>query len=267
MVSAPKPPYTILSLLQIMSILRDKETGCPWDIEQDFKSIAPCTLEEAYEVADAIDRNHMDDLSEELGDLLLQVVFHAQMAKELGNFTFDDVVTKICNKLVSRHPHVFAEGNAENADDVMGIWQAQKDKEEKNQRPKNSILDDVPLAFPSLLRAQKLSKKAAKVGFEWQNTDDVFSKILEEINELKVEMTTGDVEKQREELGDVLFSVVQLARRLHIDAEDSLRLANTKFYNRFSGMENDIRLNNKEFSELSAEDWDKLWNIQKSKSK
>jgi len=250
-----------------MARLRDKETGCPWDIEQDFKSIAKCTIEEAYEVVDAIDRNHMGDLKEELGDLLLQVVFHAQMANEQSLFNFDDVIETLCQKLVSRHPHIFGEADAKSAEDVMKIWQSVKETEEKNQRPKESILDDVPIAFPSLLRAQKLSKKAAKVGFEWQKTEDVIDKIIEELNEFRAELHFGSKERQDEELGDVLFSVVQLGRRLDLDCEETMRKANIKFYNRFSGMENDIKSKNKDIKALSPEEWEEFWQIQKAKGK
>jgi MazG family protein len=256
---------TMTALLSIMARLRDKETGCPWDIEQDFQSIAKCTLEEAYEVVDAIDRGHMGDLKEELGDLLLQVVFYAQMAKEQGLFDFKDVVETLSNKLVSRHPHVFGDGDAKSAEDVMVIWQAQKDKEAKAQRPQQSILDDVPVAFPSLLRAHKISKKAAKVGFEWEKTEDVIYKIIEELNEFRAELASGSREKQDEELGDVLFSVVQLGRRLDLDCEESLRKANNKFYNRFSGMEVEAKLKNKDLKSLSSAEWEALWQLQKNK--
>lgn len=256
---------TISALLSIMARLRDKESGCPWDIEQDFKSIAKCTLEEAYEVVDAIDRGHMGDLKEELGDLLLQVVFHAQMAKEQDLFDFKDVVETLSNKLVSRHPHVFGDKDAKSAEDVMVIWQAQKDKEAKAQRPQESILDDVPVAFPSLLRTHKISKKAAKVGFEWEKTEDVIDKIIEELNEFRAELISGSRDKQDEELGDVLFSVVQLGRRLDLDCEESLRRANNKFYNRFSGMEAEAKLKNKDLKGLSPTEWEELWQLQKNK--
>lgn len=256
---------SITSLLSIMARLRDKETGCPWDIEQDFKSIAKCTIEEAYEVVDAIDRGHMGDLKEELGDLLLQVVFHSQMANEQGLFNFKDVVDTLTNKLVSRHPHVFGEGDAKSAEDVMVIWQAQKDKEAKAQRPQESILDDVPVAFPSLLRTHKISKKAAKAGFEWEKTEHVIDKIIEELNEFRAELATGSRERQDEELGDVLFSVVQLGRRLDLDCEESLRKANIKFYNRFSGMEKEVNANQRDLKSLTLEEWQSLWQAQKAK--
>lgn len=257
------PP--LVRLLEIMARLRDKQSGCPWDIEQDFSSIAKCTIEEAYEVVDAIDRNHMDDLKEELGDLLLQVVFHSQMAQEKGLFCFDDVAERISQKLISRHPHVFGEGEAKSAEDVLEIWQAAKDKEEKALRPQTSILDDVPAAFPSLLRAQKISKKAAKVGFEWDKTEDVIDKIIEELNEFRAELASGSRDKQDEELGDVLFSVVQLGRRLDLDCEESLRKANNKFYKRFSGMEAEAKAKNKDLKSLTSEEWEAFWQTQKSK--
>lgn len=260
-----QPTSAVTALLSIMSRLRDKESGCPWDIEQDFKSIAKCTIEEAYEVVDAIDRGHMSDLKEELGDLLLQVVFHSQMAREQGLFDFNGVVETLSNKLVSRHPHVFGEDTARSAEEVVTIWQSQKDKEAKAQRPCESILDDVPVAFPSLLRTHKISKKAAKAGFEWEKTEDVIDKIIEELNEFRAELHSGSREKQDEELGDVLFSVVQLGRKLDLDCEESLRKANIKFYNRFSGMEKEAKVKNKDLKALSPEEWDNLWRSQKAK--
>ena len=267
MTDAHSPADSLIHLLAIMARLRDKDTGCPWDIEQDFHSIAKCTLEEAYEVVDAIDRNHMGDLKEELGDLLLQVVFHAQMAKEADLFTFDDVVTTLVHKLVSRHPHVFGDAAASSADDVMSIWQSVKETEEKSTRAKASLLDDVPVGFPSLLRAQKLGKKAAKVGFEWNDTEEALDKIIEELNEFRAELRAGGRAKQEEELGDVLFSVVQLGRRLDLDCEDTLRKANNKFYRRFHGMEVDAAARNRDLTSLSYEEWDNLWNAQKEKEK
>lgn len=267
MLFMPNPTPPIFRLISLMERLRDKDTGCPWDIEQDFQSIAKCTIEEAYEVVDAIDRQHMGDLKEELGDLLLQVVFHSQMAREQSLFTFDDVVEGICNKLVSRHPHVFGEDVARSAEDVMEIWQDAKNNEEKSKRPRQSILDDVPPGFPSLLRAQKMSKKAAKAGFEWGCTGDVIDKIIEELEEFRAELHSGNAEKQEEELGDVLFSTVQLGRWLGFDCEESLRKANNKFYRRFSGMESDIKLKSKDMKSLSPDEWEEFWQMQKAKEK
>ncbi len=260
------PNMTIPELLEIMARLRDKNTGCPWDIEQDFVSIAPCTIEEAYEVADAIARGDMNDVREELGDLLLQVVFHAQMAREAGLFTFDDVARGLIQKLVSRHPHVFGDDTAKSAEDVMGIWQQQKDKEKIAKGKKtSSILDDIPLNFPALLRAQKLSKKAAKAGFEWQNTSDVIDKIIEELEELRAEIHSGDKARQQEELGDVFQTLVNLARRLDIDAETAMRSCCDKFYRRFSGMEQDAAADGRTISSLTPDDWEIYWQKQKDK--
>lgn len=257
----------IESLLQIMAQLRDKEHGCPWDIEQDFKSIAPCSIEEAYEVADAIDRGNMEDLKEELGDLLLQVVFHSQMASEARIFTFDDVVERLCQKLVSRHPHVFGDEEAKSAEDVLVIWQDAKDKEKSGKAETTSILDDIPLNFPALKRGQKISKRAAKAGFEWNVTEDVIDKIIEELNEFRAEIHSGDKEKQSEELGDVFFTLINLARRLDIDCEESMRSCNAKFYRRFSGIERDIAADGRTFDDLSSEDWETYWVKQKDKER
>jgi len=261
--SSPSP---IRQLLDVMARLRDKETGCPWDIEQDFRSIAPCTIEEAYEVADAIERGDMEDFKEELGDLLLQVVFHSQMAKEELLFEFDDVVERLIQKLVSRHPHVFGDETAKSAEDVLGIWQQAKDKEKQDKgNSPPSILDDIPMNFPALMRAQKISKKAAKPGFEWTQTEDVIDKIIEELNEFRAEIKSGDKNKQAEELGDVFFTLVNLGRRLDIDCEEAMRACNSKFYRRFSGMERDIAADGKSLSDLSAEEWEIYWQKQKAK--
>lgn len=259
-------PSPMQRLLDIMARLRDKEAGCPWDVEQDFRSIAPCTIEEAYEVADAIERGNMEDLKEELGDLLLQVVFHSQMAKEDSLFEFDDVVERLTSKLISRHPHVFGDESAKSSGDVLGIWQKAKDEEKskKGGQPE-SILDDIPVNFPALMRAQKISKKAAKAGFEWSETEDVIDKIIEELNEFKVEIRSGDKGKQAEELGDVFFTLVNLGRRLDLDCEDAMRACNTKFYRRFSGMEKDIRADGKDLSNLSSKEWEDYWIRQKAK--
>lgn len=256
----------IQNLLNTMARLRDKDTGCPWDIEQTYDSLAPFTLEESYEVIDAITRGNIDDLKEELGDLLLQVVFHSQMAHEAGDFTFDDVANGIHQKLISRHPHVFGDASAKSAEDVLEIWQAAKDKEKANKPQKSvSILDDVPIHFPALLRAQKISKKAAKAGFEWQHTEDVIDKIIEELNEFRAEITSGNKDHQEEELGDVFFTLVNLGRRLGIDCETAMRKCNDKFYRRFSGMEADIKAESKSMKHLTPAEWEDYWQTQKKK--
>ncbi|MDY0028485.1 MAG: nucleoside triphosphate pyrophosphohydrolase [Pseudobdellovibrionaceae bacterium] len=270
-----KPP--IEELLRIMARLRDPNGGCPWDIEQDFKSITPYTLEEAYEVVDAVERGDMDGLKEELGDLLLQVVFHSQMANEQNLFTFEDVVQSINHKLISRHPHVFGDVTAKNAEDVLHIWNAAKDREKQDSKKKMSfvqkdvappsILDDIPVNFPSLMRAQKISRRAAKSGFEWSKTEDVIDKIIEELNEFRAEIHSGDQEKQAEELGDVFFTLVNLGRRLDIDCDGAMRSCNEKFYRRFSGMERDVTADGKSLKDLTADEWEAYWQRQKSKEK
>lgn len=263
---APKP--AIEKLLAIMARLRDPETGCPWDIEQDFSTIAPCTLEEAYEVVDAIQRGNMTDLKEELGDLLLQVVFHAQMAHEQKLFDFEDVVTGLSDKLVFRHPHVFGDDAASTSGDVMKIWEARKaeEKKAKVQGPQ-SILDDVPLALPALARAQKLSKRAAKAGFEWDVTEDVLDKVIEEVEEMRQAIRNKDTVNMKEELGDLFFVLVNLGRRLDIDCEESARAANIKFESRFKGMEAEIKAKNEQMKSLSLDQWNAYWNDQKMKEK
>lgn len=248
-------------LLWVMECLRDKENGCPWDIEQDFKSILPYTLEEAYEVADAIERENIKDLREELGDLLLQVAYHAQMAKELDHFNFNQVAEDIANKMISRHPHVFGDENADTADDVNTIWDKQKNKEKSN----SNTLENVTKGLPSLLRAQKLQKKAAKTGFEWEDTNGAFVKLEEEINEFKEALDSNDKNHQEEELGDMLFCIVNFARMKGLNAEEALRKANNKFIKRFSGMENDFKALGTTLSDATLDQMLEIWSKQKLK--
>lgn len=257
----------IQKLLDVMRQLRNKTSGCPWDVEQTFESIAPYAIEEAYEVADAVARKNMSDLKEELGDLLLQVVFHSQMAQEENLFRFDDVVDGLVNKLISRHPHVFGEETAQSAEEVLAIWQTAKDKERAKKTVKASILDDIPVNFPALMRCQKISKKAAKAGFEWKVTEDVIDKVIEELNEFREEIKSGNFKKQQEELGDVFFTLVQLGRRLDIDCEETMSKANYKFYRRFSGMEHSARSQGRDLNTLSSEEWEILWQEQKKSEK
>ena len=220
-------------LRAVMARLRDPDGGCPWDLEQTFQSIAPYTIEEAYEVADAIARGDMGEVKEELGDLLLQVVFHAQMAAEKNLFTFDDVAGAIADKLIYRHPHVFGEEQAATADDVLDIWNARKDAEKKN----DSAVGGVTLGLPALLRAQKLLKKAARAGFEWPDTDAAWDKVEEELAEFKAAQTP---ENREEEFGDLMFCLVNYARMSGMDAEDIMAKANHKFERRFADMEQNI---------------------------
>jgi MazG family protein len=224
-------------LLAIMARLRDREDGCPWDQAQTYATIAPYTVEEAYEVADAIERGSLADLKDELGDLLLQVVFHARIAEEDGAFSFDDVARAINDKMIRRHPHVFAgETYADLAHQKVG-WETLKAAEPAGKSATTSLLDDVPVGLPGLTRAVKLSKRAAGVGFVWPTVHAVVAKLHEEVGELVVEIEAGDLEKARDEIGDVLFVVANLARTLDVDPEDGLRGTNAKFVRRFQHIE------------------------------
>lgn len=220
-----------------MTRLRDPEDGCPWDVEQDFASIAPYTIEEAYEVAEAIHRNDPEEIKQELGDLLLQVVFHAQMAKEAGWFDFDAVAQAIGDKMVRRHPHVFGDASIESAEAQTENWENIK-AEERRKKATGSVLDDVPHALPALMRAEKLQKRAARIGFDWPSVEPVFDKVQEEIIEIKA---AGDNPAQlEEEIGDLLFTCANLARHFKIDPEEALRKANRKFERRFREVERTI---------------------------
>ena len=252
-----EPESPIKKLLWIMACLRDPDGGCAWDLEQDFKSIAPYTIEEAYEVADAIDRGDMNDLKEELGDLLLQAVFHAQIASEQNLFDFDDVVYTVVEKMISHHPHVFGDIKAENAHTVTEIWEAQKDKEQGHSK---SALDGVTLGLPALLRASKLQKKAAKTGFEWKDLEGCFAKFEEELNELKNAKTKDEIE---DELGDVLFCLANYARMQGINPEEALRKTNQKFIKRFQGMEKAVKDQNRSIGDILLSELLDLWAKQK----
>ena len=238
------PSRDISRLIEIMAALRTPGTGCPWDLEQTFASIAPYTLEEAYEVADAIARGNLDDLRDELGDLLLQVVFHARMAQEQGAFTFEDVVMAITEKLIRRHPHVFGDAEAKAAGDVKGIWDRIKAEEKAEHAERQGASPDpagalsgVPLALPGLARAQKLQDKASKVGFDWHDPMAVLAKIREEVDEVEQALAAGNNKSANEEVGDLLFAMVNLARHLGGDAEAALRATNHKFERRFASIE------------------------------
>ncbi|WP_429911293.1 nucleoside triphosphate pyrophosphohydrolase [Glycocaulis sp.] len=232
-----KAPSPLERLLAIMARLRDPQTGCPWDVEQDFASIAPYTIEEAYEVADAIARGDMADLKSELGDLLFQVVFHSQMASEAGHFSFDDVADAIAEKMERRHPHVFGDGDTRDAQGQTIAWEAQKAEERAARNPDSSALADIPLALPALLRALKLTKRAARVGFDWPDAERVLDKFEEEARELREAIAAKDTANIKEEVGDLLFVCANLARKLDVDPEDALREANAKFERRFRAVE------------------------------
>ena len=250
----------IQKLLNIMAKLRDPVDGCAWDVEQDFKSIAPYTIEEAYEVAEAIEQNDMDALKDELGDLLFQAVFHARMAEETGHFNFSDVVDAISDKMIRRHPHVFGNENYRNAEEQTVAWEEQKAKERAAKKQK-SILDGVTVGLPALSRAVKLQKRAARVGFDWPETTQVIDKLQEEMKELSEELikNQADHDKIEEEFGDMMFVYANLARHLKIDPEKALRRANSKFTNRFNKIEQHIDNENNLFDQYSLEELEELW--------
>lgn len=265
-----EPSRDIQKLLEIMARLRDPETGCPWDVEQTFSTIVPYTIEEAYEVADAIERDDMADLTDELGDLLLQVVFHARMAEEAGLFSFGDVVHAVTRKMIRRHPHVFGDENARGKKLAKGMWEmikAEEKAEKAAQRAaagiapsfSQSLLDDVPRAQPALMRALKLQKKAATVGFDWGEALPIFEKIEEEIGELREAMSAGNRNNIAEEFGDLLFALVNLGRHLDVEAEDALEGTNLKFKNRFSYIEQQLRAEKSSPEEATLEEMEMLW--------
>ncbi len=253
----------------MMAALRNRNGGCPWDLEQDFKSIAPYTIEEAYEVVDAIDRGNMADLREELGDLLLQPVYHAQMASEDGLFDLHDVIHDITAKMIARHPHVFGDTDAADAEAVNKIWDERKaaENKDKGDGQNKSKLDGVTLGLPALLRAQKLQKKAAKVGFEWRSLNDVYVKIDEELAEFKEALEGGKQDEISDELGDILLNIVNLARMNGVNAEEALRNASNKFERRFKGIENDLKKENQRIEDANLDTMMHLWRMQKAKER
>ncbi len=264
--------YTLDDLLYLMSRLRDPKDGCPWDRVQDFSSIVPHTIEESYELADAIEQGDIKHIREELGDVLFQVVFYAQLGKEQGSFDFTSVASDLVAKLVRRHPHVFPEGTlasrvGEQTKDTEAIkqtWEAIKSAEREGKQ-QQSVLDDVPSAFPALIRATKLQKRAAQTGFDWENIDGALAKLKEEVDELveaRAEQSQAQIEA---ELGDVLFSVVNLSRHLKVDAETSLRATNIKFENRFQYIERVLEEEGSSPEQSSLEEMDALWDEAKAK--
>jgi MazG family protein len=263
-----QPSRDISRLVEIMAALRNPNGGCPWDLDQDFASIRHYTIEEAYEVADAIERKDFEDLREELGDLLLQPVFHAQMASEEGRFDFGDVVQAITEKLIRRHPHVFGEQAARDAGGAKARWDDVKEDERAKKAAKRdeppSVLDDVPMVLPSLARAEKLTKRAAKVGFDWPDVDAVMAKVAEETAELGAATTEAE---RHEEMGDLLFAIANLARHLGVDPEAALRDANAKFTRRFHYMEQRAREDAVPIAEAGLERLDGYWNEIRAKDK
>lgn len=265
-----EPPSSALPplqrLLEIMARLRDPNGGCPWDIEQTFATIAPYTVEEAYEVADAIERGDLKDLKEELGDLLFQVVFHSRMAEEQGAFGFDDVAAAMVDKMIRRHPHVFAGETYADVGEQTAAWETIKAAERaaKAAKAKTSLLDDVPPGLPGLTRAVKLTKRAARVGFDWPDLGPVMDKLREEMAELQVEIDAGDLPKARAELGDFLFVVANLARKLEVDPEDAIRSANAKFARRFHHIEKVLAERGSSPEQSTLEEMDALWDEAKA---
>ena len=258
-----KDKYDLDDLKTLMKRLRSRDNGCPWDIEQTFDTIKPHTIEEAYEVADAIERGNMDDLKDELGDLLFQVVFHAQMGDEGDLFSMDDIIDHVTKKMIFRHPHVFESDIAITADDVKDtIWEAQKNKEKPQS---NSALDGLTMNLPSLLLASKIQKKAIKSGFTYPSIDDVFEKIDEETQELKDAISNGDQGDIDEEFGDVLFTTALLSKHFDVDnPEEALRAANIKFIKRFQAMENALHADGKNLKDVSVDQMIQCWNAIKT---
>ena len=256
--SSKLPPMD--RLLAIMARLRDPEGGCPWDLEQDFSTIAPYTIEEAYEVADAIDRHSHVELKDELGDLLFQVVFHAQIASEAGLFDFSDVCEAINDKMIRRHPHVFGEAEARDSATQTVEWEAIKASERAGSEAKGSgVLDDIPVALPALKRAQKLQKRAARVGFDWPDAGRVLDKVDEELAEVREAIDEGDPAHIAEEIGDLVFVCTNLGRKLDVDVETATRNANAKFERRFRHIENRLDEQGRSPSDASLEEMEALW--------
>lgn len=258
----PEEPFA--RLVAIMAALRDPEHGCPWDIEQDFDSIAPYTIEEAYEVAEAITARDFAGLKDELGDLLFQVVYHAQMANEAGHFEVRDVATAIAEKMLRRHPHVFGDASIEDADAQTRAWENQKARErEAKARAEGrvpSVLDGVSVAYPALMRAVKLQKRAVRVGFDWPESAQVIDKIEEELGELRAELQDGAVpDRVEDEMGDLLFTVVNLARYVGVDPETALRRTNAKFERRFRAVEGALAEDGRTPEQSTLEEMDRLW--------
>ena len=252
-------------LIGIMARLRDPERGCPWDRVQTFRTIVPYTIEEAYEVADAIERENLSDLRDELGDLLFQVVFHAQVAHEAGEFGFEDVVDAITGKMIRRHPHVFGDAEDRNPEELSQQWEEMKAAERSGSGGGGSLLDNVPIALPALTRAVKLQRRAAKCGFDWPNSDEVFDKITEELGELRDAVRAGGRTGIDDELGDLLFTVANLARHIGTDPESCARAANRKFERRFRELER--RAGAASAEALTTMDLDAIWSEIKAQEK
>lgn len=265
-----QPLYTLADLLRVMQRLREPEGGCPWDLQQDFDTIVPSTLEECYELVAAIEAGDFAHVAEELGDVLFQVVFYAQLGAERGLFDFDAIVHALTTKLVRRHPHVFADGKVEGragqattVEAVKVSWEAIK-REERAGKAMTGVLADIPAALPALSRTQKVQKRAAQVNFDWPDVHGVLDKLEEEVRELRAALSDGDAAEVAHELGDVMFSAVNLARHLKLDAESTLRRATNRFEKRFEHMEAEVAGGQEALSRLSAAQWDALWRAAKA---
>ncbi|URL02000.1 nucleoside triphosphate pyrophosphohydrolase [Avibacterium sp. 20-126] len=252
--------YSIQDFVQLIAKLRDPNGGCPWDLEQTYQTMIPHLLEESYEVVEAIEQQNTDNLREELGDLLLQVVFFSQLAKEDNLFTFDEVINEVAEKILRRHPHVFGEAKAHNEQEALRHWNTIKAQENKN-KAYQSILDNVPQSFPALMRAEKLQKRCAKVGFDWDNIQPVMAKVQEELQEVQTELARPQQEQAKieEEIGDLLFAVVNLSRHLHCSPEEALRKANQKFERRFRQVETRVKQQGKSLQSSTLTELDLLW--------
>ena len=248
----------LTKLIETFKSLRDPKNGCAWDKEQTFKSIASCSIEEAYEVADAIEREDFQALKSELGDLLFQVVFHAEMADEKELFDLTDVITELNDKLTRRHPHVFSNKSAISASESLSIWENIK-AEERKELKYSSLMDDVPKNLPSLIRAKKLQKRAARIGFDWLESKQVMAKIEEEVQELQIEHDANNKANISEEIGDILFTIVNLSRHFDLDPEDIMRKSNLKFENRFRAMENYAERNKISLENMNLEELESIW--------
>jgi tetrapyrrole methylase family protein/MazG family protein/ATP diphosphatase len=256
---------SLAELLRIMARLRDRERGCPWDLEQTFATIAPYTIEEAYEVADAIERNDVRDLKDELGDLLFQVVFHARMAEEAGEFAFADVARAICDKMLRRHPHVFADQSVADSAEQTKRWEEIK-RAERAKDKGGRVLDGVPVGLPALTRAAKLGKRAASVGFDWPDVTGVRAKVDEELAELDAAAASGNRDELAAEMGDLLFSIANWCRHLDLDPETCMRAANARFTRRFRAVESDVAASGRPWSSYDVAALDALWRRAKART-
>jgi ATP diphosphatase len=251
-------------LVDVMVRLRSLDGGCPWDLQQNFKTIAPYTLEETYEVVEAIEQDNPKAIAEELGDLLFQIVFHAQIGREMGLFTLDEIATRVADKMIERHPHVFVDRSAKTSDAVLANWEndkaAKREREAKAENREPSALDGISVALPATTRAIKLQNRAARVGFDWTDAKDILAKIKEEAAELEADMSAASSHDATEdELGDLFFAVINLARRLDVDPETALRRTNRKFERRFREIEARLSAHNKKMVETSLEDMERMW--------